>query len=108
MTDQIMNIAIEIVGKSYTLKCSSSEADILQQAGKRIDKHMRGIKDSGKIVNLDKIAIVTALEMAYQLIALEQEKSTSMQSISQRIETLQDKLELALGSKMGQKELEYA
>ena len=106
MTDIMMSISIDILGKSYTIKCSDSEAVLLQQAAKRIDKEMREIKESGKAVNIDKLAIMTALNMAYQLLSLQQDKDHSMLSINQRINELQEKLDDALAHNV-QTELLY-
>ncbi|OGT45895.1 MAG: hypothetical protein A3E83_02285 [Gammaproteobacteria bacterium RIFCSPHIGHO2_12_FULL_41_20] len=97
MTDNIIkNVVIDILGKSYTVKCSESEAELLQQSAKCVDKEMRGLKESGKALNLDRLAIMTALHMAYQLLILQKEKESSMQSIHQRINELQEKLGDAL------------
>ncbi len=106
MTENTINIAIDILGKSYSIRCSDSEAVLLQQAAKHVDKEMRGIKESGKAVNLDKLAIMTALNMAYQWLVLQREKDNSMQSINQRIEELREKLDDAL-AKNAQTELLY-
>ena len=105
MTDKIVPITVEILAKSYNLRCSESEATLLQKAAQRVDKVMRETKDAGKVLSLDKLAIIASLSIAYQLLLLEQDKDKSLQSVLQRISNLQHKLERALSTDLTQLEL---
>jgi cell division protein ZapA len=97
--------SIEIMGKTYQVKCPKSEINSLQRAAQYLQEKMLHLNDGANAVNVDKIAIVTALNIVHQLLMLEQEKSHQIQNINRRLHDLQSKVEGAL-AKHGQLELE--
>tara|TARA_R110000868_G_scaffold108769_6_gene296643 strand:+ start:1421 stop:1750 length:330 start_codon:yes stop_codon:yes gene_type:complete len=107
MTDQLMTTTIEILGKPYPVRCSESEVTSLQKAADLLNQKMKEVQDSGKAINLERIAIVTALNMANQLLQTDNQKSSVMQKINQRLMQLQEKVELSLGGEV-QSELIYS
>lgn len=106
MTDKIVSTTIEILGKTYPVRCSESELKSLQQAAVFLNQKMLEVKESGKAINLERIAIITALNMSYQFLQLDQQKNGIMNKINQRISQLQDKLDTAI-NKTSQTELVY-
>jgi len=106
MTEKTINTTIEILGKFYPVRCQESEAKSLQQAAEYLNNQMKDVQDSGKAINLERIAIITALNMAHQLLQIDQQKSGLMSKINQRIAHLQDKLDSAINKTM-QTELVY-
>jgi len=106
MTDTTISATIEILGKPYSIKCPESELQSLQQAAEYLNQKMVEVQESGKAINLERIAIITALNVTYQLLQLDQQKSTLMTKINQRISHIQDKLDTAINKAM-QTELIY-
>lgn len=96
MTEKIVTTTIEILGKLYPVRCAEAEVNSLQQAAKLLNQKMAEVQDSGKAINLERIAIITALNMANQLLQADTQKSTVMQKINQRLVHLQNKVESAL------------
>ena len=107
MTDKIVTTTIEILGKQYPVRCSEEEVISLQMAAKLLNQKMSEVQDSGKAINLERIAIITALNMAHQLLQTDNQKSSVMQKINQRLTNLQSKLESALNETL-QTELIYS
>lgn len=95
MTD-IVTTTIEILGKMYPVRCAAEEVASLQQAASLLNQKMSEVQESGKAINLERIAIITALNMAHQLLQTDQLKSNVMQKINQRLIHLQNKVESAL------------
>jgi len=106
MTEKTINTTIEILGKYYPVKCMESELKSLQQAADYLNSEMKQVQESGKAINLERIAIITALNMANQLLQVDQQKSGLMNKINQRIAQLQDKLDGAINKTL-QTELVY-
>jgi len=102
-----VNTTIEILGKFYPIRCPETELPSLQEAALRLNKEMLAVRDSGKGINVDRIAIITALNLAHQLLSTEQKNNTLMSKINQRIVHLQDKLDTAI-HKTQQTELIYS
>lgn len=96
MTVKTINTTIEIFGKFYPIRCKEADIKALHQAAEFLNQKMAEIKDSGKLVSPERIAIITALNIAYQV-----------NQINQRITQLQTKLETAINKHM-QKEFLYS
>jgi cell division protein ZapA len=106
MTNKTVNTIVEILGKPYPIRCPESELQSLQEAADYLNRKMAEIQESGKVINLERIAIITALNIAHQFLQMDQQKDTLMSKINQRISTLQDKLDTAIKKPM-QTELIY-
>ena len=57
---------------------------------------MKEIRDSGKIVGLDRIAVMAALNLAHEVLKLRARGNGSEQEMGQRLETLRERVESAL------------
>jgi cell division protein ZapA len=91
-----MHTNIEILGKFYPIRCKETELLCLQQAAHQLNQEMLAIKEAGKSLNLDRIAIITALNLTHKLLKIEEENNKLMQKITQRLSSLQDKIETAI------------
>lgn len=106
MTNKTVNTTIEILGKPYPIRCPESELQSLQEAAEYLNQKMSEVQESGKAINIERIAIITALNIAYQFLQIDQQKSTLVSKINQRISNLQDRLDTAINKPM-QTELIY-
>lgn len=86
---------ITIMGKEYQLACPVDEQAHLQQAARNLDAQMRVIRDNSKVVGLDRIAIMAAVNLSHQLLK-EQNKHLPDHNKEQQIKTLNNKLDMAL------------
>ena len=96
MTDKTVTASIEILGKIYPVRCPESEAASLQMAAKMLNQKMAEVQESGKAINLERIAIITALNMAHQLLQIDSQKNSVMQRINHRLQQLQIRVDNAL------------
>lgn len=99
MTSKVEGITIHILDKEYLIACSDEERHDLQRSADYLDKKMREIRDSGKIIGSDRIAVMAALNISHEL--LTQGKSTSASpdldnNIGTRIRSIQEKIDDAL------------
>lgn len=106
MTDKIVTTTIEILGKLYPVRCPESELKSLQQAAEHLNQKMSEVQESGKAINLERIAIITALNITHDFLRLDQQKNSMMNKINQRITYIHDKLDSAI-NKTVQTELIY-
>ena len=90
------NVSVEILGKSYKVKCPIEHVPELRNAAAYVDKEMRQIRDSGKVIGIERIAIITALNVAYQLLNSEHKENKDIDSMSKRIVDMQRRIEEAL------------
>ncbi len=95
--DKTVNTTIEILGKKYPIRCLENEVSSLQQAAIFLNQQMKEVQDSGKAINVERIAIITALNIAFRFLQADAQKNTFSSQINQRIAQIQGKLESVLG-----------
>lgn len=64
-------VAVKILGKDYQIGCQENQAHALLDAALLLDNKMKQIRSSGRIIGLDRIAIMAALNLAHELLAME-------------------------------------
>lgn len=106
MNNKTITSTIEILGKLYPVRCTESELPSLLKAANYLNEMMLEVQESGKAINLERIAIITALNITHQFLQLDNQQNSLVTRINQRITQLQNKLETAMAKAM-QTELVY-
>ena len=97
MTDKSDDgITIHILDKEYMIACSKDERHDLQRSADYLDTKMREIRDSGKIIGSDRIAVMAALNISHELLTQGGGSSQKDASVGNRIRTIQEKIDDAL------------
>ena len=60
-------LEVSILGQVYMLGCPEGGETLLAAAVSSVDKEMTSIRDSGKVKARERIAVLAALNVAYQL-----------------------------------------
>lgn len=58
---------VTIMGQSYLLGCPEGGEAALTKAVSQVDREMSAIRDSGRVKARERIAVLAALNLAYQL-----------------------------------------
>jgi cell division protein ZapA len=58
---------VQIMGQSYLLGCPEGGEDQFREAVQRVDAAMCRIRDAGKVKARDRIAVLAALNLAFEL-----------------------------------------
>ena len=95
MSDEMYaHINIKILEKEYQVSCPADERKSLVDSAELLNAKMREIRDSGKVVGLDRIAVMAALNMANDLIAsngkgyaLESDAKIKVRAMRERVES---------------------
>ncbi|HEU4622871.1 MAG TPA: cell division protein ZapA [Burkholderiaceae bacterium] len=66
----VENVAVKIMGRDYVFACSADERDSLLRCVALVDDKMNSVKMMGKLGSIDRIAVMAALMIANELIAL--------------------------------------
>ena len=97
MTDKSSDgITIHILDKEYMISCSKEERHDLQRSADYLDTKMREIRDSGKIIGTDRIAVMAALNISHELLTQDGGTSQTDTSVGTRIRSIQEKIDDAL------------
>jgi cell division protein ZapA len=61
-------VSVRIMEKEYIVACPYEERSALLDAAEFLNGRMREIRDSGKVVGLDRIAVMAALNLAHEFL----------------------------------------
>lgn len=61
-------ISVKILDRDYKLAVSPDDRDSLRHAASLLDEKMRSVRDGGRIVGVDRIAVMAALQLALELV----------------------------------------
>lgn len=96
MTDQFAQVSVRILDKEYQVACPPDERTDLLDSAEILNNKMREIRDSGRIVGLDRIAVMAALNMANDLMHAKARDDALDGDISVRLKSISDRVDSAL------------
>ena len=88
-------LTVKLLDKTYQIKCPADKVDDLSAAAERLDKEMRKMRQSG-MVGMDRIAIITALNLARLVNELEKTLNKNTSTVSGRLQGIQRRIDDAL------------
>jgi len=97
MSDTFAHVSIRILGKEYQVACPVQEKADLLAAAEMLNKKMQDIRDSGKVLGLDRVAVMAALNMANELLKRTDEEKQLKDIVDLRIKAMRERLDSALG-----------
>lgn len=98
MNEPHTQVSVRILDKEYQVACPASERTDLLDSAEALNDKMREIRDSGRIVGLDRIAVMAALNMANDLLHAQERDKALDGDFSNRLKLISDRVESALGS----------
>jgi cell division protein ZapA len=75
MTDT-QAVQVSILGQSYTLTCPAGKEVNLRQAASTLDQKLQAIKAGGRVMGLERMAVMAALNMSAELIETQSQLTT--------------------------------
>ncbi len=93
-------VTVRILDKEYRIGCGEGEREALIASAYHLDARMREIHNSGKVVGMDRIAVMAALNIAHEFLQLRSEKETLTRKINGELRTLHTKVETAVDKAM--------
>ncbi len=96
MTEQTAQVSVRILDKEYQVACPAHERTNLLDSAEILNAKMREIRDGGRIVGLDRIAVMAALNMANDLIPANARDQELEGGISERLKIISDRVDNVL------------
>ena len=90
-------VSVRIMDKEYVVACAYEERSALLDAAEFLNARMREIRDTGKVVGLDRIAVMAALNLAHEYLKGKDRESRLDNGVGQRVRALRERVEGALG-----------
>ncbi len=89
-------INISILDKDYKVACPPGEQSALLESAKFLDSKMREVRDSGNIMGSERIAVITALNIAADLLKAGNLDKDLGRELPPRLKDLENKISRVL------------
>ena len=89
-------IKITILDKEYIVACPEGEEEALRASARHLSDRMKQIRTGGKVVGMDRIAVMAGLNLAHEAIELGAGSANLASTAGARIDRLNDRIEQAL------------
>ena len=96
MNETMARVSVRVLEKEYQIVCPAEERSDLLDSAEFLNARMREIRDSGKVVGVERIAVIAALNMANELIRLRKMDSSLETEVGGRLRILRERVESAL------------
>ncbi|MEZ5565548.1 MAG: cell division protein ZapA [Gammaproteobacteria bacterium] len=96
MTESVTQVTIKILEKEYQIACPASERGALLDSAEMLNTRMREIRDTGKVIGLDRIAVMAALNMANELLRSRSRGEVMEGAAKLRLQAMRERVEGAL------------
>jgi len=90
-------VDVTIMGRVFTVACTDEERDGLMDAVSYLNKKMQDIRDAGKVVGVERIAIMTALNLSHELLNAKS-GDIDIGDYKRRISLMQNQIDEAIAS----------
>jgi len=83
------------MGREFSVACEEDQQDALTEAAIHLDRKMREIQKGGKIIGIERCAIMAALNITHEFLKMKR-RSRDADEMGTRLRALQEKIELAM------------
>jgi cell division protein ZapA len=96
MTADVSRVSVRILEKEYHVSCPLEERAALLESAEYLNRRMREIRDSGKVVGLDRIAVMAALNIVNELLQARGPDDGTESDLALRVKAMRERVESAL------------
>lgn len=89
---EVRGVDVSIMGREFRVSCTDEEYEALMSAVSYLDRKMREIRDSGKVIGVERIAIMAALNIAHELLTT-RTGGFDIGDFKRRINSMQEQIE---------------
>jgi cell division protein ZapA len=94
--DRVARVSVRLLDREYQVACAAEERSDLLDSAEYLDAKMREVRDTGKVVGVDRIAVISALNIANELIKMRRNGSSVDADLVAKLQRLRERVEAAL------------
>lgn len=91
------SVTVRILDKDYQVACPPEEKTALLESAEYLNQRMKEIRDSGKVVGLDRMAVMVALNMAAELMAMRKSVDEIDGEVVTTVRSMRERMDAILG-----------
>ena len=92
-------VSVRILEKEYFIACPYEERSALLDSAEFLNARMREVRDSGKVVGLDRIAVMVALNLTNELLLLKGRDAKVESETGTKVKNMRERVEAALATR---------
>ncbi len=96
MSGDPSRVSVKILEKEYHVTCPPEERPALLDSAEYLNRKMREIRDSGKVIGLDRIAVMAALNIVNELLKVRDHDEGVESDLAARVKVMRERVETAL------------
>lgn len=96
MSKDTIRTTVQIMDSEYRISSPAGERDSLIEAAQYLNEKMLEIRDSGRVLGVERIAVMAALNLSYELLKCKQDNNENSGILNGQLRDLLDKMETAL------------
>lgn len=94
--DPVNTASVTILGRDYRINTPASEREALFHSAHYLDQKMREIRAGGKAIGVERIAVMAALNIAYELMQCRDQNEKQTLEAEEKIQSLLQKLDAVI------------
>ena len=98
MNAENKTLTVSIVGKDYQVACPAGEEESLREAAHYLHTLMESIRASGRVVGLDRVAVMAALNVSNELLQSKNLQAAAQAKAAAQVQTLSDRVADAISA----------
>ena len=91
-------VALRLIDREFLIACAPEERDGLLEAAGFLDRKMRELRANAKAPSFERLAVLTAISVTHEFLALRKKHEGQEQRLSDGLATLRSKLDAVLES----------
>jgi len=95
-SDKVNALDVTILDREFRVACPEDERAELLEAVAYLDKKMHEVRDQGKVVTVERIAVMVALNLAHELLTTRVGNGFDMGDFKRRINSMQATIDATL------------
>lgn len=96
MSAESTPVTINILDKEYRVSCMPGERDALVNSASFLNGKMKEVRDTGKVIGMDRISIMAALNITHDLLKYKGRVEDFEQHAAPQLQALQHKIDAML------------
>jgi cell division protein ZapA len=89
-------VNVQILDKEYMISCPVEEKDALLQSAKVLNERMREVRDGGKVLGTERIAVMAALNIVHELLRHQDHHAAAVAAVQTDVSRLEQKIRSAI------------
>ena len=89
-------VTVCILDKEYRIACPEDEHSALLESANLLNARMKQIRDSGKVIGADRIAVMAALNLTHELLSEKPLRETFSRVVASRLHAVEERINAVL------------